>query len=149
MQYSTRIRSNYTRLYSHTFKLYSFILAYIQIIQDSTRIRSNYTRFYSHTFKLYKILFAYVQTIQYSTRIRSNYTFFLAVQLTRDKLTPFIHFSHIASTLELLLARTWAFDESFSLQVHVITTQTLCVSEMSFFVLCNSQGKTSAAMLWP
>ena len=63
------------------------------------------------------------------------------MQLTKDKLTSFIHFSHITITLELLPARTWAFDESFSLQVHVITTQTLCVSEMSFLYYVTVRGK--------
>ena len=75
---STRIRSNYTRFYSHTLKLYNILLTYVQTMQDSTRIRSNYTIFFSHTFKLYNILLAYVQTIHDSTRIRSNYTIFFS-----------------------------------------------------------------------
>ena len=66
VQDSTRIRSNYTRFYSPTFKLYTILLAYVQTIQYFTRIRYNYTRFYSHTFKLYNILLAYVQTIHFS-----------------------------------------------------------------------------------
>ena len=41
---STRIRPIYTRFYSHTFKLYNILLAYVHTIKYSTHIRSNYTR---------------------------------------------------------------------------------------------------------